>query len=77
MTRKPMNSARPVSGMSAAERLLLNSQAAQRQLVGNGVTQVIPAVAESPIPVLDPRNRTPDPRLSRLPRPAATIAVRA
>lgn len=47
---------------SAARRLIEASLAAQRQLVGKGITQAIPAVAESPIPVLAPRNRTPDPR---------------
>lgn len=49
---------------SAAQELISSSFAAQAELVA---TTVIPAVAESPIPVLAPRNRTPDPR-SRDPR---------
>ncbi|MTH77787.1 hypothetical protein [Paracoccus aestuariivivens] len=62
--------------LSAADKLIRDSLAAQTQLVGNGVTHVIPAIAESPIPVLDLRNRTPDPR-SRLPQAKIPLAKRA
>lgn len=44
-------------------RTMLNASfAAQSRLVNGAGRSVIPAVAESPIPVLAPRNRTPDPR---------------
>jgi len=47
---------------SAAEMLITASRTAQEELVAQAGAPVIPAVAESPIPVLAPRNRTPDPR---------------
>ncbi|HWL55765.1 MAG TPA: hypothetical protein VNQ78_03715 [Paracoccus sp. (in: a-proteobacteria)] len=57
---------------SAAETLISASRAAQEELVQQTGVPVIPAVAESPIPVLAPRNRTPDPRhgTGRTPRKA-------
>lgn len=57
----------PIMGRteSAAEKLISASLSAQAGLVGHDATRAIPAVAESPIPVLAPRNRTPDPRSTR------------
>lgn len=73
MNQATLRIAKPKSGMSAAERLVRSSYDAQAQLVGNGVTHVIPAMAESPIPVLEARNRTPNPR-NRVPLPRAPMA---
>ncbi|MDS9466382.1 hypothetical protein RGQ15_02180 [Paracoccus sp. MBLB3053] len=44
-----------------ADRLIRETFAAQSRLVGKGEVQMIPAVAEAPIPVLARNNRTPDP----------------
>lgn len=46
---------------SAAETLIEASFEAQTSLVASDAAEVIPAMAESPIPVLAARNRTPDP----------------
>lgn len=56
-----------------AETLLQASFAAQAQLPRGRDGAMFPAVAESPIPVLAPRNRTPDP-LRRAAMALAAIA---
>lgn len=53
--------AQKILDVSAAETLISASFTAQESLVGRAGTGVIPAIAESPIPILAPQNRTPDP----------------
>lgn len=61
---------------SAAETLISASYEAQSQLTGPASGALIPAMAESPIPVLAPRNRTPNPRdTHRKPRRQAADAA--
>ncbi|MFT4012057.1 MAG: hypothetical protein QM682_01405 [Paracoccus sp. (in: a-proteobacteria)] len=46
---------------TGARRLIEDSLSAPTRLMGAAHGEAIPPVAESPIPLLDARNRTPDP----------------
>ncbi|WP_142663029.1 hypothetical protein [Paracoccus laeviglucosivorans] len=70
MTYDRRLSAQKKNCRSAAETLISASNQAQEGLIAAAGEAVIPAVAESPIPVLAAKNRTPD----RLMRRATKVA---